>query len=78
MEPHDVSDQFQELIVDSDYVQMSKFVLTKLGQFEDGRAFYEFTRKEEDIFSNAKVVKMKPVGFSLDPRLIKYVYSSLF
>ena len=49
-------DNFHKLHIDQDCVLMSKFVQDKLGRFENGKVFYEFTRDEEDIFNNTEVV----------------------
>ena len=44
--------------VDEDNVQMAKFVKEKLGKFENGRAFYEFTQIGEDFLFYKDVVLM--------------------
>ena len=38
---------FQVLKVDEENVRMSTFIRNKLGSFEKGRAFFEFTEKED-------------------------------
>lgn len=56
-----VSEKFEVLTVgNDDCVQMAKFIKCKSkdGTFENGRAFYEFTRDEEDLNSYKEVVVM--------------------
>lgn len=48
--------------MDEDNVQMSKFVKNKKGTFENGKVYYEFTRKEEDILEGTEVVLIKKVS----------------
>ena len=56
---------FYILEVDEDNVQMAKFVKKKLHEikFENGRAFYEFTEKEEDLLYYKDIVLMSKVKF---------------
>ena len=58
-------EQFQVLTVDEDNVQMSKFVKQKLGSFMNGKAFYEFTQKEEDLSYYKEVVNVQKSLVSL-------------
>ena len=55
--------QFYVLEVDEDNVQMAKFIKDKLGEdkFENGKAFYEFTQREEDFLFYKDVVLMPKV-----------------
>lgn len=57
-----VAKYFDVLEVDEDYVKMSEFVTAKLGTFENGRAFYEFNREEEDLLYYKEVVRMNKVS----------------
>ena len=42
---------------------MSKFVRNNIGTFENGKAYYEFTREEEDIIEGTEVVLIKEVRY---------------
>lgn len=55
------------LEVDEDNVQMAKFIKDKLNKvkFENGRAFYEFTQREEDLLFYKDVVLMPKVIIKL-------------
>ena len=58
---HDIKkESFHVLRVGEDNVQMSKFIKNELGSqtFENGRAFYEFNRKE-DLNYYKEVVKVQ-------------------
>ena len=46
-------------MVDEDNAQMSEFVRHKLGSFMNGKAFYEFTQKEEDLSYYKEVVNVQ-------------------
>ena len=60
--PKYMTGQFFVLKVDEDNVQMSDFVKKVLKlKFENGRAFYEFTRTEEDLLYYREVVRMHKV-----------------
>ena len=54
---------FYVLTVDEDNVQMSDFIKRALGvtEFENGKAYYEFTQTEEDLVSYKEVVRMRQV-----------------
>ena len=47
------------LKVDVNNVQMSTFINKKLGSFENGRAFYEFTDEEDLMYYKEVVNKFK-------------------
>ena len=62
MQHHNLKEEeFQVLKVDdnNDSVQMSTFIKEKLGYFENGRAFYEFTGEEfEDLDYYKEIVNV--------------------
>ena len=49
---------FMVLDVDQDCVRMTKFIETKLNcKFEDGRAFYEVIKNEENLLYYKKILR---------------------
>ena len=54
------------LNVVKDRVQMSELIKAAGYEFENGRAYYEFVREEEDIFDDTDIVLMKRVIITIN------------
>ena len=64
---HTIEGHYSLLDVHED-IQMSKFVnenrkVLNIDEFENGKAFFEFTRSQEDVFNDTEVVVYNKVRF---------------